>query len=91
VTRESLRPYLVGGVGLLQARSKHAFDLFPVDRNFLAVQVGGGAIGLVSERTGLRFDLRHIKAASGTDGPFARPGISRLSFWRASVGVVLRY
>lgn len=91
VTRESLRPYLVGGLGLLQARSKHAGGLFPVDQDLLGVTLGAGAIGLVSERTGLRFDLRHIKAASGADGPLARPGLSRLSFWRATVGVVLRY
>jgi hypothetical protein len=90
VTRESLRPYLVGGLGLMQARSKHAAGLFPVDENFLAVDLGGGAIGFVTDRTGLRFDVRYIKAASGADGPFARPGISRLSFWRATVGIVLR-
>jgi hypothetical protein len=91
LTRESLRPYLVGGLGLLQARSKHAAGLFPVDQDLLGVTLGAGAIGLVSERTGLRFDLRHIKAASGADGPLARPGVSRLSFWRATVAVILRY
>jgi hypothetical protein len=90
VTRESLRPYVVAGLGLMQARSKNAAGLFPLDENFLAVDLGGGAIGFVTDRTGLRFDLRHIKAASGADGPFARPGISRLSFWRATVGIVLR-
>ena len=91
VTRESLRPYFVGGMGLIQARSKHAGGLFPVDEDLLGITIGGGAIGFVSERTGLRFDLRHIKAASGADGPFARPGISRLSYWRATAGLVLRY
>lgn len=91
VTRESLRPYIVGGLGLLQARSKHAGGLFPVTQNLLGVNLGAGAIGLLSERTGLRFDLRHIKAATGADGPLPRPGLSRLSFWRATVGIVLRY
>jgi hypothetical protein len=91
VTRESLRPYLVGGLGLLQARSKDAADFFPLDQDLLGVNIGAGAVGLVSDRTGFRFDLRHIKAASGGDGPLARPGVSRLSFWRATVGVVLRY
>ncbi len=91
ITRESLRPYVVGGLGLLQARSKHAGGLFPVDRNLLGVTIGGGAIGLITETTGVRFDLRHIKAASGADGPFALPGLSRLSFWRATVGLVIRY
>ena len=91
ITRESLRPYVVGGLGLLQARSKHAAGLFPVDQNFLGVNFGAGAIGFVSNRTGLRFDVRHIKAASGADGPLARPGLSRLSFWRATIGVAVRY
>lgn len=90
ITRESLRPYLVGGVGLLQARSKNAGGLFPVAADLLGVTLGAGAIGMVSERSGVRFDLRHIKAASGADGPLARPGLSRLSFWRATLGVVFR-
>ena len=90
VTRESLRPYVVGGLGLLQARSKHAAGLFPVDENRLAVNFGGGAIGFVTDRTGLRFDLRYIKSASGADGPLAQPGVSRLSFWRATIGIVIR-
>jgi hypothetical protein len=91
LTRESLRPYLLGGLGLLQARSNHAAGLFPVDEDLLGLTIGGGAIGLVSARTGLRFDVRRIKAISGADGPFARPGVSRLSFWRATVGVTIRY
>lgn len=91
ITRESLRPYVIGGVGLLQARSKHAAGLFPVKEDLLGVAIGAGAIGLVTPRTGLRFDVRHLKAASGDDGPFARPGLSSLSFWRATAGVVIRY
>ena len=91
VTRESLRPYVVGGLGLLQARSNQAAGLFPVDENLLGVNIGAGAIGMLSDRTGVRFDLRYMKAASGADGPLARPGVSRLSFWRASVGIVIRY
>ena len=91
LTRESLRPYVVGGLGLLQARSKHAGGLFPVDENLLGVDLGAGAIGFVTDRTGLRFDVRYVKAASGADGPFARPGISRLSFWRVTIGMVIRY
>jgi len=90
VTRESLRPYVAGGLGLLQARSSNAAGLFPVDANLLGLTLGGGAVGFLTNTTGLRFDLRHIKAASGAGGPFARPGISRLSFWRLTLGVVLR-
>lgn len=91
LTRESLRPYLVTGLGLMQARSKNVADLFPVDRNLLSATFGGGAIGLVSERTGVRFDIRHMRSVGGAKNPFDRPGVARLSFWRASAGVVFRY
>jgi hypothetical protein len=91
VTRESLRPYLVGGLGLMQARSDDLVSLFPLDKDLLGLTLGGGAIGLLSERTGVRFDLRHLKAISGEDGPLAAEGASRLSFWRASLGVIVRY
>ena len=91
VTRESLRPYVVGGLGLLQARTRNAADLFPVDRNLLGLTLGAGALGFVTERTGLRFDIRHIRAVSGPDNPFDRPGTSRLRFWRATAGVTIRY
>jgi hypothetical protein len=91
VTRESLRPYLIAGLGLMQARSDDLISAFPIERNFLAVNLGGGAIGFLTPRTGVRFDVRHFKAASGADGPLAREGLSRLSFWRISVGLTLRY
>jgi hypothetical protein len=91
LTRESLRPYLVGGLGLMQARSEDIANLLPVEQDLLGLNVGVGAIGLLSERTGVRFDLRHFKAISGEDGPFARPGTSRLSFWRGTAGVTIRY
>lgn len=91
MTRESLRPYVVGGLGLMQARSKHAGGLFPFKEDLLGVNLGAGAIGFVTPRTGLRFEVRHFKAVSGADEPLARPGVSRLSFWRATAGVTLRY
>ena len=91
LTRESLRPYFVGGVGVLEARSTHAGGLFPVKRNMYGLDIGGGAIGFFTPRTGVRFDFRRFKAISGEDGPFARPGVSRLSFWRIGIGLTLSY
>jgi len=91
ITRESLRPYVVGGVGLLQARSRHVGGALPLEKDLLGVNIGAGAIGMVTFQTGLRFDFRYIKAASGGDELFPRPGLSRLSFWRGTAGFVLRY
>jgi hypothetical protein len=91
VTRESLRPYLSVGVGMLHASANDIFDAFPVDRNLLAVSIGGGAIGFFTSRTGIRFDLRHIRSVSSAEDPTTNTTEPRLGFWRATVGVALRY
>lgn len=91
MTRESLRPYLALGIGLMQARSRHVAGVLPVDEDLLAVNVGVGASGFLTDRTGLRFDVRHFKGLGVADAPTARAGASRLSFWRATAGVTLRY
>jgi hypothetical protein len=54
------------------------------------MQLGGGATGLLSERAGVRFDLRHIRTLSRTD-TILGDRATKLSFWRATVGVLLRY
>jgi hypothetical protein len=89
VTRESLRPYVTGGLGLIHAT---ADDLIGLNESgdWLGLQVGAGAIGLISERTGVRFDLRHTRALS-RDATLRGDRASKLSFWRAAVGFALRY
>lgn len=91
LTRESLRPYLVGGLGLIQVRIDNIINFVPFERDLLGLTLGGGAIGSLNERAGVRFDLRHLKAITGEDGPFAAEGVSRFSFWRASLGAFIRY
>jgi hypothetical protein len=105
VTRESLRPYAVAGLGLLRASVEdvaHTLndsctsDNFtpnrggPVRCNWLGLQLGAGAIGLITSRAGVRFDLRHLRALS-RDTTLLGERTSKLSFWRATVGVTLRY
>jgi hypothetical protein len=91
VTRESLRPYLVGGVGLMHARSSDVVGLFSFNSRLLAMSLGGGAIGLITPRTGLRFDLRQFRSLSGDATATTTSGTTRLSFWRATAGLVVRY
>ena len=90
ITHESLRPYLVGGVGLMHAAISDFIQLLPVDKNLFSVDVGGGAIGLINNRAGLRFELRHFRSVYAQDLQL-QTGRAHLSFWRASVGVTLRY
>jgi hypothetical protein len=55
--------------------------------------VGGGAIGPVTNRVGIRFDLRRFSNLTSPQGPAltidGEP--ADLTFWRATVGVVFQY
>lgn len=94
VTRESLRPYVVGGLGLLRASAEDPIDLIGLNEslpgNWLGLQLGAGAIGLITNRAGVRFDLRHLRTLS-RDTTLRGERTSKLSFWRATFGVTLRY
>ena len=93
VTRESLRPYAVAGLGLIHAgaaTSVSSISFLDINDNMFASNVGGGAIGLISPRSGFRFEIRHFRSLK--NAPNALTGVdgARLSFWRATVGVVIR-
>lgn len=91
ITRESLRPYAIGGLGLMHAAAKDAvFDTFTFDDNFVGYNVGGGAIGLISPRTGFRFEIRHFRSVQNRPNELTGESGARLGFWRATVGVVIR-
>ena len=91
VTRESLRPYVVGGLGLLRAAAEDPLVLNEeLPGNWLGLQLGAGAVGLITDRAGVRFDLRHSRTLS-RDTTLRGERTSKLSFWRATVGVTFRY
>jgi hypothetical protein len=90
LTRESLRPYFAGGVGLMRATIDDVAGIFQVNSNLLGLSLGGGAIGAVTERASLRFDVRHFKNISEDDASVGF-GTTRLGFWRLTAGVTLRY
>ena len=90
ITRESLRPYVMGGIGLLHAAANDAVFDFSFADNFAGLNVGGGAIGLISPRAGYRFELRHFRSLRDTPNVLTGENTARLSFWRATVGVVIR-
>ena len=90
ITHESLRPYLVAGGGLMHASINNLIQFLPVDNTMSTIDIGGGAIGMISRRAGVRFELRNFRSL------YAQPrlllgGEAHLSFWRASVGVTIRY
>ena len=90
VTRESLRPYVVGGIGLVHAAASATVPIFSFSDNFTGINIGGGAIGLISPRTGFRFEIRHFKSLRDAPNVLTAESAARLGFWRATVGVVFR-
>lgn len=94
-TEYNLRPFVSGGIGWLHMSTTEptrfpSRDIFVLDENLVGFNIGGGAIGFFTRRTGVRFDLRYYSNLKPTDeGPIAF-GDVRLRYLVASVGIVLR-
>jgi hypothetical protein len=92
ITRESLRPYLVAGGGLIRAEARDIQSQFPIRSTMPAIDLGGGAVGFLSNTVGVRFDLRYIRSLGQGDDALAMADVgARVRFWRGSVGLVLKY
>jgi hypothetical protein len=91
-TEYSLRPFLSGGFGVLGVSRTDVNNVFPDKRNIAAFNIGGGAIGFLSKRTGVRFDLRYYNNLTQSEEscPGAFGGGCHLRYLTASVGVVIR-
>ena len=90
ITRESLRPYVVGGLGWMHASANNGIGFLEFNNDFLGLSLGVGAVGFIGDVTGLRFDLRYLKSISSGDISDVSGDRARLSFWRATIGVVFR-
>jgi hypothetical protein len=93
VSGYSLRPYAAAGFGLLHVSKDTALSgAFDVATNMGAMNLGGGVTGFLTDRIGLGWDLRYFRRVTG--GPDPASGLvfgeTRLSFWRASMSVVVR-
>ena len=88
-TEYTLRPYFVGGAGVMRARIDDYFGALKVAEMLAALDVGGGATGFVTNRWGLCWDLRYFRSFS-REGRGVSIGREQLSFWRASMAVVIR-
>jgi hypothetical protein len=90
-TEYSLRPYVSGGFGWMNAHAPDVGNVLPLNVNLPAYNIGAGAVGFLSADTGLRFDFRYYGSLTRPDlgGAVAR-GPAKLNFATLSVGLVLR-
>lgn len=94
--RYGLRPYVSGGLGLLRASAEDQLNILPIRLDLLGINAGGGAVGFLSDRVGVRFDLRYFRKIQGPDVESLEVPITagepiRLRYWTTSIGVVVRY
>ncbi|MGH9347515.1 MAG: outer membrane protein [Vicinamibacterales bacterium] len=90
VSRYGLRPYLVGGAGLIDAAGDS--NLLPdIDSHLVGMNLGAGAIGPISDRTSLRFDVRFFRSLRNDEDADTLGGGTQLTFWRGTVGLTFRF
>jgi hypothetical protein len=92
LTEYALRPYLVGGAGMMRVQRQDYFDVFNIANVYAATDFGGGATGFITSRIGVCWEARYfhtIGRKSQTSGNTF--GTDELSFWRASMAIAIRY
>jgi len=92
-TEYGLRPYLVGGAGMMRAHIEDYFGIFKVARVLPSFDVGAGAIGFITADVGICWEVRRFQSLGGSseEQGLTTIGHERLSFWRASMGLAIRY
>jgi opacity protein-like surface antigen len=88
-----IRPYAVGGVGLLHTNASVTSSalLNAVSDNNVAFDVGGGVMVFFSDHVGIRGDARYIRSFNATSLTNFNLSDKNIDFWRGSLGLSLRF
>ncbi len=89
----TLRPYLVGGGGLMHTRTTSFGSLFELSGNDATIDAGAGVTGYVTPNVGVSWDVRHFRTVQGKTGKSTTidSGAEKISFWRAYMALAIRY
>jgi hypothetical protein len=90
VARYGLRPYGVGGFGVMHIGFQDTLQIFREKRNLAAMNIGGGATGFINDWVGFSWELRHFRSLGGDRVVGVSLEPEKLSFWRASMAVAIR-
>jgi hypothetical protein len=89
----TLRPYLVGGAGLMHIRYDTGPGLqTPLQTlsNLQAMDLGAGVTGFLTRRIGVSWDVRYFSSIDRTREVGQSIGSEHLTFWRASMALAIR-
>jgi hypothetical protein len=85
-----VRPYVVGGMGLIKTRVSGIGGIVDFSRNDLGMDLGFGAIGFLSSGFGIRGDFRYFRRMTKEEEGFGFE-FGDISFWRVSIGAAVRF
>jgi hypothetical protein len=92
LTEYSLRPYFVGGFGLMSVNKTTAFTVFDDSAVIPAWDAGVGAVAFLTNKVGIAGEIRRFHSVgSRTSNTGLSFGEAQLTFWRATVAAVIRY
>jgi hypothetical protein len=92
LTEYFLRPYIVGGATMMLVRTTTSLSVFDVSTVRPAFDLGGGVLAFVTNKIGVSGDIRRFQTVGGNSGSAGLSfGDEHLSFWRATMAVVIRY
>jgi len=87
-----LRPYFVGGAGLMHVDLLGRIDIVRHNRTLPTMSLGGGVTGFINDRVGVNWDIRRLSTFRGEGETLGNSlGDEQLSLWRATMAVALRY
>jgi len=88
----SVRPYVVGGVGLIRSNVQDTAGVFDVSsKNDFGFDLGLGAMGFFAQNIGIRGDFRYFRSFQGSSDNATGLGLSNFHFWRGSAGVTFKF
>jgi len=92
-TGGGLRPYVLGGAGLLRSNISGSTFFNDLTSNDFGMNVGGGVHGYFNDHVGLRGDLRYFRLLEDNEPSVTDFDLSLadFNFWRASIGVTFRF
>jgi hypothetical protein len=90
LTQYTLRPYIVGGAGIMHIAFDTEFNVFQVSERLQTMDLGAGVTGFITRRVGISWDVRYFRSIDRTIENGYSFGSEHLTFWRASMAVAVR-